>query len=155
MKNPAATGRLRGAGLRVTKQRLAVLNVLDRAQSGHEHLTVAVIAERARSQLGSMSTQTVYDCVDALTKSGLLRAIEPAGHPTRFEVRFEDSHHHLVCRSCGRIVDVDGVIGADPCLAPSAASGFLVEATEVTFWGFCPSCTPQPTPVSIHREVHQ
>jgi Fe2+ or Zn2+ uptake regulation protein len=155
MKNPAAPTRLRGAGLWVTKQRLAVLDVLDRAQSGHEHLTVAVIAERARSQLGSMSTQTVYDCVDALTKAGLLRAIEPAGHPTRSEARVDDCHHHLVCRGCGHIADVAGVLGADPCLAPSAASGFLIEATEVTFWGFCPSCTPQPAPVSIHREVHQ
>src|SRR5690606_12441023 len=127
---------LRSAGLRVTRPRLAVLDVL--AEGGH--LDVDEIARRVRARLDSVSTQAVYDVLGALSRAGLARRIEPAGSPARYEARTGDNHHHVVCRSCGRIADIDCVIGAAPCLDPGDADGFEVDEAEVTFWGLCPDC---------------
>ncbi|WBQ05033.1 Fur family transcriptional regulator [Kribbella sp. CA-293567] len=139
----SAITRLRAAGLRLTKPRIAVLEVLDQAGSGHDHLTVAEVAEHARARLGSLSTQAVYDCLDALTAAGVVRRIQPAGHPARYESRVGDNHHHLTCRQCGLTTDVDCVVGAAPCLLPASAAGYRVEEAEVLFWGLCPTCADQ------------
>jgi len=127
---------LRTAGLRVTRPRLAVLDVLK--EGGH--LEVEEIAARVRSRLTSVSTQAVYDVLGALSRAGLARRIEPAGSPARYEARTGDNHHHVVCRGCGRIADVDCVVGEAPCLDPGETDGFEVDEAEVTFWGLCPDC---------------
>jgi len=127
---------LRGHGLRVTRPRLAVLEIL--AEGGH--LEVDDIAGRARDRLDSVSTQAVYDVLGALSRAGLARRIEPAGSPARFEARVGDNHHHVVCRGCGAIADVDCAVGERPCLTPNEAQGFEVDEAEVTFWGLCPDC---------------
>jgi Fe2+ or Zn2+ uptake regulation protein len=127
---------LRSRGLRVTRPRLAVLAVL--AEGGH--LEVDEIAERVRGLLDSVSTQAVYDVLGALARAGLARRIEPAGSPARYEARVGDNHHHVVCRGCGAVGDVDCVVGAAPCLDPSNAMGFVIDEAEVTFWGLCLSC---------------
>lgn len=127
---------LRGAGLRATRPRVAVLRWL----TGHPHSTAEQAASAVRRELGAVSTQAVYDVLHACTEAGLLRRIEPAGHPARFETRTADNHHHLVCRSCGRTVDVDCVHGAAPCLTPSTTAGYEVDEAEVVFWGLCPNC---------------
>jgi len=127
---------LRSRGLRVTRPRLAVLEVLD--EGGH--LEVDEIAQRVRKRLESVSTQAVYDVLGALSRAGLARRIEPAGSPARFEARAGDNHHHVVCRSCGVINDVDCAVGRAPCLDPSTAHQFEVDEAEVTFWGLCPAC---------------
>jgi len=127
---------LRSAGLRVTMPRLAMLTWL----AGHPHTTVDAIAAGVRERYGAVSTQAVYDMLAACAAAGLLRRIEPAGHPARFERRVGDNHHHLVCRRCGRTEDVDCAIGAQPCLAPIEDLGFAVDQAEVVFWGVCPAC---------------
>ena len=127
---------LRAHGLRVTKPRLAVLNVL--TEGGH--LEVDDIARRTRHRLDSVSTQAVYDVLGALSRAGLARRIEPAGSPARFEARVGDNHHHIVCRGCGEIADVDCAVGERPCLTPSSGHGFELDEAEVTFWGLCPNC---------------
>jgi Fe2+ or Zn2+ uptake regulation protein len=127
---------LRAAGLRITASRLAVLS----AVTNGKHVTAEEVAASARDRVGSISTQAVYDVLGALTRAGLVRRIEPAGSPARYETRVADNHHHLVCRSCGAIVDVDCVIGEPPCVLPSDASGYVVDEAEVTFWGICPTC---------------
>jgi Fur family ferric uptake transcriptional regulator len=119
---------------------VAVIDVLDGAGVGHEHLTVAQVVARARDLLGTLSTQAVYDCLDALTQTGLVRRIEPAGHPMMYETRVRDNHHHLVCRDCGLTTDVDCAVGAAPCLTPSSDFGFVVDEAEIVFWGRCPAC---------------
>ncbi|WP_116051193.1 Fur family transcriptional regulator [Amycolatopsis palatopharyngis] len=129
--------RLRAAGLRITAPRVAVLEWL----TDHPHTTADQVATGIRQRLGSVSTQAVYDVLGAYAKASLVRRIEPAGHPARFETRTGDNHHHLVCRGCGRTEDVDCVHGAAPCLEPSSAAGFVVEEAEVVFWGLCPDCT--------------
>jgi Fur family ferric uptake transcriptional regulator len=128
--------RLRAAGLRVTAPRLAVLTWL----AEHPHDTADAIAAGVRVGLGSVSTQAVYDVLNACTRAGLLRRVEPAGAPARFETRVGDAHHHLLCRVCGRTEDVDCAIGATPCLDPAASSGYAVDDAEVVFWGVCPDC---------------
>jgi Fur family ferric uptake transcriptional regulator len=133
--------RLRSAGLRITAPRIAVLEWL----AEHPHLTADQVAAGIRPLLGSVSTQAVYDVLGACTKAGLVRRIEPAGHPARFETRTGDNHHHLVCRTCGRTEDVDCVHGAAPCLEPSATAGFEVDEAEVVFWGQCPDCIAEST----------
>lgn len=127
---------LRAAGLRVTRPRLAVLDAL------HDggHLDVDEIATRVRTRLETVSTQAVYDVLGALSRAGLARRIEPAGSPARYEARVGDNHHHVVCRSCGVIADVDCAVGDAPCLDPNNARGFMVDEAEVTFWGLCPGC---------------
>ena len=127
---------LRAHGLRVTRPRLAVLGVL--AEGGH--LEVDEVAARVRARLSSVSTQAVYDVLGALARAGLARRIEPAGSPALFEARTGDNHHHIVCRGCGRIADVDCAVGRAPCLDPHPAGGFEVDEAEVTFWGLCPTC---------------
>jgi Fur family transcriptional regulator, stress-responsive regulator len=128
--------RLQGAGLRITAPRLAVLGWL----AEHPHATADQVAEAVRGSLGSVSTQAVYDVLNAFTRADLVRRIEPAGHPARFETRIGDNHHHLVCRMCGRTEDVDCVVGAAPCLTPDDAAGYAVDEAEVVFWGLCPEC---------------
>lgn len=131
---------LRGRGLRVTRPRLAVLEVL--AEGGH--LEVDEIATRVRALLDSVSTQAVYDVLSALARVGLARRIEPAGSPARYEARTGDNHHHVVCRGCGAIADVDCAVGEAPCLDPSSPGGFVIDEAEVTFWGLCASCQANP-----------
>lgn len=126
---------LRDVGLRVTAPRIAVLGVLD----GQPHATADTVAGHVRSRLGRVSTQAVYDVLAACTEAGLVRRIEPAGSPALFETRTGD-HHHLVCRSCGRITDVDCAVGGSPCLAPDDDAGYLLDEAEVVFWGRCPDC---------------
>jgi Fur family transcriptional regulator, stress-responsive regulator len=134
-ENPSAE-LLRAHGLRVTKPRLAVLEIL--GQGGH--LEVDEITRQARAQLDSVSTQAVYDVLGALARAGLARRIEPAGSPARYEARTGDNHHHVVCRACGLIADVDCAVGSAPCLDPSETHGFVLDEAEVTYWGLCPAC---------------
>jgi Fur family transcriptional regulator, stress-responsive regulator len=131
------TDRLRGAGLRVTATRVAVLSVLDESR---DHPRVDQIIERVRHSGVSISTQATYDVCDALYRAGLARRIAPAGGPARFESRIGDNHHHLVCRSCGAASDVDCAVGEAGCLEPSDRQGFTIDEAEVTYWGLCPAC---------------
>jgi Fur family transcriptional regulator, stress-responsive regulator len=103
-------------------------------------VTADQVASGERDRLGTISTQAVYDVLAALTRAGLVRTVEPAGSPARYETRVGDNDHHVVCRSCGAIADVDCVIGELPCVSPSDASGFVIDEAEVTFWGVCPTC---------------
>jgi Fe2+ or Zn2+ uptake regulation protein len=128
---------LRSRGLRVTRPRLAVLEVLD---TNPGHLDVEQITAQVRGRLDSVSIQAVYDVLGALSRAGLARRIEPAGSPARFERRAGDNHHHVVCRGCGEIADVDCAVGDAPCLDPSQAHGYELDEAEVTFWGLCPAC---------------
>ena len=130
---PDVLGLLRSAGLRVTGPRVAVLGVL----LAHPHSTAEVVATRVRREVGSVSTQAVYDVLKACTGAGIVRRIEPAGSSARYETRAGDNHHHLVCRSCGAVIDVDCTLGAAPCLTPSNDLGFTVDEAEaeVVFWG--------------------
>jgi Fur family ferric uptake transcriptional regulator len=132
----SAENALRTAGLRVTRPRLAVLEAL----TDTPHATADQVAQRVRATLGSVSTQAVYDVLAAEVRAGLLRRIEPAGSPARYERRTGDNHHHLVCRLCGVVSDVDCSVGAAPCLTPADMSGFAVEEAEVVYWGRCPDC---------------
>jgi Fur family ferric uptake transcriptional regulator len=128
---------LRGAGLRITSPRLVVLDIV----RGGDHLSAETIASAARERLGSVSKQAVYDVLGALARADLVRRIEPAGSPAAlYETRVADNHHHIVCRGCGSVTDVDCVTGAAPCLDASDTHGFVVDEAEVTFWGLCPSC---------------
>ena len=127
---------LRSAGLRVTRPRLAVLGVL----AQHPHVDAETIATAARAVHPSISPQAVYGVLRALAGSGIARRFEPAGAPALYELRVGDNHHHLVCRECGVVADVDCVVGAAPCLAPSDAAGFAVDEAEVVFWGLCADC---------------
>jgi Fur family transcriptional regulator, stress-responsive regulator len=131
-----AAERLTDAGLRATKQRLAVLEAI----SPGEHLDVDTVAERARAELGSLSTQAVYDALRALDSAGLVRRLQPARAPALYEIRVGDSHHHLTCRSCGTVIDIEKAIGEVPCLDPTLPAGFVIEAAEVTWWGYCVDC---------------
>jgi Fur family transcriptional regulator, stress-responsive regulator len=139
---------LRAAGLRVTAQRLTVHAVLDDARDAGRHLTAAEVAGTVRDRLDGVSTQAVYDCLEALTGAGLVRRIEPAGRPALYETRVGDNHHHLVCRGCARTVDVDCTHGSAPCLTPDADHGFVVDEAEVVFWGRCADCAGQPASTS-------
>ncbi|WP_273651409.1 Fur family transcriptional regulator [Cellulomonas fimi] len=130
------TALLRDHGLRVTSPRLAVLDALRRSP----HADADTVLRLVRAGVPSVSVQAVYDVLGALTTAGIVRRIEPAGHPARYERRVGDNHHHVVCRSCGAVDDVDCVTGHAPCLIPSSTSGFAVETAEVTFWGLCPTC---------------
>jgi Fur family transcriptional regulator, stress-responsive regulator len=123
--------------MRVTAPRLAVLDVL----AQHPHATADTVARLVREHHRSISTQAVYDILAACATSRLVRRIEPAGSPARFETRTGDNHHHLVCRSCGYTTDVDCVTGRRPCLTPSADQSFTVDEAEIVFWGRCPTCT--------------
>ena len=127
---------LRAAALRVTRPRLAVLA----AVHAHPHADTASIFAAVRRELPEVSHQAVYDVLRVLTTAGLVRRIEPAGSAARYESRVGDNHHHVVCRSCGEIADVDCATGAAPCLTAPDGQGFSIDEAEVTYWGFCPGC---------------
>ncbi len=127
---------LREAGLRVTAPRLAVLSaVLD-----HPHADTDTLIHRARERHPKVSHQAVYDVLRALTDAGVLRRIQPAHSVARYEARIGDNHHHLVCRSCGAVTDVDCAVDYTPCLTPSDAAGYEIDEAEVIYWGLCPAC---------------
>ncbi|WUL68582.1 transcriptional repressor [Amycolatopsis sp. NBC_00345] len=128
---------LRGVSLRVTRPRLAVLS----AVHDHPHADTDSIIGVVRDDLGGVSHQAVYDVLRALTTAGLLRRIEPPGSVARYEARVGDNHHHVVCRSCGVVADVDCAVGPAPCLTASDDHGFTIDEAEVIFWGLCPDCT--------------
>ncbi|MFH9864286.1 Fur family transcriptional regulator [Streptomyces sp. NPDC017202] len=138
---PSTAEELRGAGLRVTAARVALL---DTVREG-DHLGVEAIATGVRDRVGHISLQAVYEALHALTAAGLLRRLEPPGSPARFEGRVGDNHHHLVCRSCGAIADVDCAVGHAPCLTASDRHGFSVDEAEVIYWGLCPDCSRAPS----------
>ncbi|MDX3575016.1 Fur family transcriptional regulator [Streptomyces sp. ID05-47C] len=138
--SPSTAEELRGAGLRVTAARVALL---DTVRDG-DHLGVEAIAAGVRGRVGHISVQAVYEALHALTAAGLLRRIEPPGSPARFEGRVGDNHHHLVCRSCGTVADVDCAVGHAPCLTASDNRGFSVDEAEVIYWGLCPACSSSP-----------
>lgn len=127
---------LREHDLHVTAQRIAVL----RAVSERPHGTANEIADDVRREIGAISRQSVYDTLGLLTERDIIRRIQPAGSSARFEDRVGDNHHHLVCRSCDRLVDVDCAVGEMPCLVPVDSGDFVVDEAEVTYWGICPSC---------------
>jgi Fur family ferric uptake transcriptional regulator len=127
---------LRDADLRVTQPRLAVLT----AVYDHPHADTGSLIEAVRDDLGEVSPQAVYDVLRALTEAGLVRRIEPAGSVARYESRVDDNHHHIICRSCGAIVDVDCAVGETPCLTASETHGFTIDEAEVIYWGLCPTC---------------
>lgn len=135
---------LRQHGLRVTAPRVAVLE----AVGDLPHADADTILKQARTALPTVSVQAVYDVLHALTSAGILRRIEPAGHPARYERRVGDNHHHVVCRSCGTVGDVDCAVGEAPCLTPSSSSGFKIDTAEVTYWGICPQCAAAPVPTT-------
>jgi Fur family transcriptional regulator, stress-responsive regulator len=143
-----ATALLRGASLRVTRPRVAVLE----AVAGHPHADTDTVAGVVREAIGTVSTQAVYDVLHALTDAGLVRRIEPAGSPARFEMRVGDNHHHVVCRSCGAIADVDCAVGRRPCLEASQTHGFVIDEAEVTYWGTCPDCASAVPDAHHHDE---
>jgi Fe2+ or Zn2+ uptake regulation protein len=136
-QSPSAAEELRGAGLRVTAARVALLETVRHG----DHLDVDAIAAGGRERLGHVSLQAVYEALHALTEAGLVRRIEPTGSPARFEGRIGDNHHHLVCRSCGLVADVDCAVGDAPCLTASDDRGFSIDEAEVIYWGLCPSCS--------------
>lgn len=129
---------LRDVGLRVTRQRTTVLS----AVATHPHADTQSIIDIARRSVPDLSHQAVYDALRALTTAGLLRCIEPAGSVARYETRTGDNHHHLICRTCGAIVDVDCAVGAAPCLTPAQDHGYSIDQAEVLYWGRCPTCVP-------------
>jgi Fur family ferric uptake transcriptional regulator len=129
---------LREAALRVTRPRVAVLN----AVHAHPHADTGSIIDAVRRDLGDVSHQAVYDVLRALTAAGLLRRIQPSGSVARYESRIGDNHHHVVCRSCGLIADVDCAVGDTPCLTASNDRGFLIDEAEVVYLGLCPGCSP-------------
>ena len=127
---------LRRRGLRITPQRLAVL----RAVADAPHATADGVAETVRGEIGSISIQAVYDALGTLTDTGLLRRIQPAGSPARYEDRVGDNHHHLICRDCERMVDVACAVGDPPCLTAAEDFGYEIDEAEVIYWGRCPDC---------------
>jgi Fur family ferric uptake transcriptional regulator len=127
---------LRKRGIQVTAQRLAVL----RAVSSQPHVTADGVADAVRAEIGAISLQSVYDALSVLVAEGLIRRIQPAGSPARFEDRVADNHHHLICRTCGRMVDVDCAVGSTPCLTPADDKGYEIDEAEVVYWGRCPDC---------------
>jgi len=140
---------LRQRGIQVTAQRLAVL----RAVSGQPHITADGVAEAARAEIGAISLQAVYDALGVLVAEALIRRIEPAGSPARYEDRVGDNHHHLICRSCGRLVDVDCAAGSAPCLTAADGKGYEIDEAEVVYWGRCPDCLAQATTTPPQRST--
>jgi Fur family transcriptional regulator, stress-responsive regulator len=134
---PTTAQELRAAGLRVTAARVALVETV---RAG-DHLGVEAIASGVRDRVGHISLQAVYDALYALTAAGLIRRLEPPGSPARFEGRVSDNHHHLVCRSCGVIADVDCATGEAPCLTASDDHGFSIDEAQVIYWGLCPACS--------------
>jgi Fe2+ or Zn2+ uptake regulation protein len=147
---PDAERLLREAALRVTRPRLAVLSAV------HErpHADTDAIIDAARTHVGAVSHQAVYDVLRVLTEAGLVRRIQPAGSVARYEARVGDNHHHVVCRSCGAVADVDCAVGDVPCLTATDDAGFTIDEAEVVYWGRCPECasTPPDSPVPAARQ---
>ncbi len=131
---------LREHGIRLTASRVAVLRAVD----DNPHSNAETLARAVRDRLGAVSTQAVYDALTLFTGMGLVRRFEPAGSSARYETRVGDNHHHLACRRCGAIQDVDCTTGSAPCLTPSQTHGFIVDEAEVTYWGLCPVCQTDP-----------
>jgi Fur family transcriptional regulator, stress-responsive regulator len=136
-QTPTIAEELRGAGLRVTAARVALLETI----RGGDHLGVEAVASGVRARVGHISLQAVYEALHALTAAGLVRRIEPAGSPPRFEGRVGDNHHHVVCRSCGVVADVDCAVGEAPCLTASDDHGFSIDEAEVIYRGLCSGCS--------------
>lgn len=134
---------LRDASLRVTRPRMAVLA----AVHAQPHADTAALIGRVRADLGEVSHQAVYDVLKALDDAGLVRRIQPPGSVARYESRVGDNHHHLVCRSCGAIEDVDCAVGEAPCLAPADTHGFVIDEADVVYRGLCPACATTTTPI--------
>lgn len=141
MSTTELEAQLRAADLRVTRPRLAVLSVLH----DRPHVDTETVISLVRRELGTVSHQAIYDVLRALTDARLVRRIQPAGAIARYEVRVGDNHHHLVCRSCGAIADVDCAVGHAPCLTADDDHGFVVDEAEVVYWGTCPGCVALPT----------
>jgi Fe2+ or Zn2+ uptake regulation protein len=138
---------LRNAGLNVTAQRLAVL----RAVAGAPHGTADDVEQVVRAELGAVSRQAVYDVLGVLTEAAIIRRIQPAGSPARYEDRVGDNHHHLICRACRRMVDVDCAVGYTPCLTAADDSAYEIDEAEVIYWGRCPECVAAKTPATTKR----
>ncbi|MGC9495875.1 Fur family transcriptional regulator [Streptomyces sp. WG7] len=136
-RDPAVASELRGAGLRVTAARVALLETVRRG----DHLDAEAIATGVRRRVGHISLQAVYEALHALTAAGLVRRIQPPGGPARFEGRVGDNHHHVLCRSCGALADVDCAVGEAPCLTASDDHGFSIDEAEVIYRGLCPDCS--------------
>ncbi|MFL6059964.1 MAG: Fur family transcriptional regulator [Marmoricola sp.] len=136
-REPEFAALLRGASLRVTRPRIAVLG----AVADHPHASTDALIEAVRAELGEVSHQAVYDSLHTLASAGLVRRIQPSGSPARYESRTGDNHHHVVCRSCGAVADVDCAVGHSPCLTASTDHGFAIDEAEVVFWGTCPTCS--------------
>jgi Fur family ferric uptake transcriptional regulator len=130
---------LRQHGIQVTAQRLAVV----RAVAGQPHITADGVAEVVRAEIGAISRQSVYDALGVLVAEGLIRRIQPAGSPARFEARVGDNHHHVICRVCGRMADVDCAVGSAPCLTAIDGRGFAIDEAEIIYWGRCPECVSE------------
>jgi Fur family ferric uptake transcriptional regulator len=143
-----AAEELRGAGLRVTAVRVALLEAVRHG----DHLGVEALAASVRERVGHVSLQAVYEALNALASTGLVRRIEPAGSPARFEGRIGDNHHHVVCRSCGAVADVDCAVGEAPCLTPTNDHGFEIDEAEVIYWGLCPDCSSRNVPFPTSPE---
>lgn len=126
---------LKAAGMQVTAQRLAVYKAIERSP----HAIADDICKAVRKELGVISRQAVYDALNAMSEHGIIRRIQPAGSAARYEHRV-DNHHHLACRSCGDLIDIDCVIGEAPCLSVEHDHGYQIDEAEVTFWGYCPDC---------------
>jgi Fur family transcriptional regulator, stress-responsive regulator len=150
MSSADVEAQLRSVSLRVTRPRLAVLAAVHK----HPHVDTEAVLDLVRADVGAVSHQAVYDVLRALTNVGLVRRIQPAGATARYEARVGDNHHHLVCRSCGAITDVDCAVGRAPCLTASDDQGFVVDEAEVVYWGTCPDCVTAPTnqPVPDRKE---
>jgi Fe2+ or Zn2+ uptake regulation protein len=127
---------LRKHGVQVTAQRLAVV----RAVSSRPHCTADDVGRDVRAGIGAISRQAVYDALGVLSENGLIRRIQPAGSPALYEERVGDNHHHVICRSCGKTVDVDCAVGDTPCLTAADDSGYEIDEAEVIYWGTCPEC---------------
>jgi Fur family ferric uptake transcriptional regulator len=135
-----STERLRANGLQLTAQRLAVLDAL----SARPHATAAELEAAVRAEIGAISLQAVYDTLATFAERGIVRRIQPAGSPARYEDQRGDNHHHLICRVCGAMVDVDCATGEAPCLGASDDHGFVIDEAEVIYWGRCPACQAAP-----------
>jgi Fur family ferric uptake transcriptional regulator len=142
--DPAAL--LRQRGIQVTAQRLAVL----RAVAAQPHIAADGVAEVVRGEIGAISLQSVYDALGLLVAEGLIRRIQPAGSPARFEDRVGDNHHHLICRVCGSLVDIDCAVGDAPCLTAADDKGYEIDEAEVAYWGRCPDCLTQSRDAQSH-----
>ncbi len=147
---PSAAHMLRGTALRVTRPRVAVLS----AVQAHPHADTDALIGIVRDEMGAVSHQAVYDVLRALTDAGLIRRIQPAGSVARYEARVGDNHHHVVCRSCGAIADVDCATGEVPCLTASDDNGFAIDEAEVVYWGRCPACSSPVRPHDPQAHPH-